>query len=119
MIFKRITYFGQSAAVACDARCDKAWGRNNRPCIELAPDDPDDTAYLADGELGIAPADPGTYEGGDAKPRTPAERLNKWCVRECERCRMTPPDGALTELPDFSTRQYNMPWKHQEPPDDR
>jgi hypothetical protein len=114
MIIKAITYFGQPCAVACDAKCNKAWGVNNRPRIRF--DEDDDFAYLADGELGDAPADPGTYEGGCAKPTHPSERLNKWCVRECERSTLAPKDpskpGELVELRDFSERRYNMPWKH-------
>lgn len=109
MIAKAITYFGKPCAVACDARCDKAWGVHGRPKIEFGEDD--DVAYLADGELGTAPADPGTYEGGQGKPQHPSERLNKWCVRECERSGMAD-QGTLIELKDFSKWLYNQPWKH-------
>lgn len=106
-----ITYFGKPARVLCDRKCGKAWGISNRPQIEFDPDDPDDIAYLADDELGEAPADPGTYEGSHAKPLTPDAFPNKWCVRECERCVMVEP-GEAFKLPDFSRRRYNMPWKH-------
>jgi len=51
MIAKAIIYFGQPCVVACDARCDKAWGINSRPRVEFDPDDPDDHAMYADGEL--------------------------------------------------------------------
>ena len=71
MRFKDIIYFGKSARVECDGNCKKAWGINSRP------DKPDD-------ELGAAPEDPGTYEGGHAKPKE-GEEMNKWCIRECER----------------------------------
>jgi hypothetical protein len=108
MILKRITYFGQPAAVGCDAKCNKAWGINSRPKVQLS-DDEDDYEWLADGELGDAPADPGTSEGGDTKPAFPEPLLNKWCVRECERCAMTPPDGSLVTLRDFSERIKNKP----------
>lgn len=113
---KLITWFGQPAAVACDGRCDKAWGINNRPKESLSTDE-DDYAYLADGELGEAPADPGTYEGDKAKPLPDEPKLNKWCVRECERCKLyghlernanEPPET----LPDFSQRVFNMPHLH-------
>ena len=72
--------------------------------------DPDDTAYLADGELGDAPADPGTYEGECAKPTDYDDptRQNKWCCRECERSRIYDA-GAVVELSDFSRRVYNQP----------
>lgn len=113
MIHKVVLYFGQPMGVACDARCDKAWGINNRPRVRFG--DEDDYAFLADDELGTAPTDPGTYEGGVGKPQGPEYRLNKWCVRECERSSNTPPQlNVLCELPDFSHRHYNQPWKHEE-----
>lgn len=105
---KIITYCGRSKKIACDEACHKAWGINHRPRIEFDENDEDDYAFLADSELGEAPTDPGTYEGGDAKPISKAEIPNKWCVRECERCVMV----ALYEevqLIDFNQRQYNMP----------
>lgn len=115
MIARQITYFGQSGVVVCDAKCSKAWGINSRPNVSFS-DEPDDTAYLADDELGEAPVDPGTYEGGDAKPTCPGERLNKWCVRECERSRISKAGKPreIVEAPDLSRRLYNMPWLHSE-----
>lgn len=117
MIVKRLSFFGQSTTHACDGRCDKAWGINSRPSVpsraeRLAQENPDDYAFLADDELGTAPIDPGTYEGGNAKPRGARgpDDINKWCVRECERAWMSPrgqPDAA-PELPDFSTRLHNI-----------
>lgn len=105
MFEKKITYFGQTAIVSCDAKCDKAWGINNRPKVYLKDEDeyPDDFYYLADGELGTAPIDPGTYEGNDGKPddARSAEDMNRWCVRECERCSLNGP------INDFSKRVYN------------
>lgn len=112
--FKAITYMGVPCAVACDGNCTKAWGRNQRPTIALDPNDGDDFAYLADHELGTAPDDPGTDEGGYIKPQTPAQVLNKWCVRECERSRMVDVLGGIATVPDFSQRRYNQPWKHKE-----
>ncbi|SFF17177.1 hypothetical protein [Methylobacterium sp. yr596] len=113
-IARQITYFGQTAVVVCDAKCNKAWGRNRRPKVQFG-DDPDDYAFLADDELGEAPTDPGTYEGSHGKPTTPAERLNKWCVRECERLGMSEPAefNEVTTARDFSRRSYNMPWLHK------
>ena len=117
MITKRITFCGQSATHACDGRCDKAWGSNSRPTVPSRKEratatDPDDFAYLSDDELADAPTDPGTYEGGHAKPigAKTAGDINKWCVRECERSWMSPagqPDAVPT-LPDFSARVYNI-----------
>ncbi|MEL6758689.1 MAG: hypothetical protein AAFP81_19845 [Pseudomonadota bacterium] len=81
-----ITYFGERTVVWCDGKCEKAWGINGRKYHE------DHTPYT-DEEMGSdAPDDPGTYEGRDAKPTAYANpdhhRLNKWCVRECERSDM-------------------------------
>jgi hypothetical protein len=111
MLITEITYFGQPCTVGCDLRCDKAWGISNRPRVEYDPDEPDDYAYLADGELGLAPANPGIYEGGHAKPERPPVRHNKWCVRECERSALVD-RGAPIELPDFSRREFNIPSRH-------
>jgi hypothetical protein len=109
---KRITFFGQPAKVACDGRCSKAWGINSRPTVQLS-DDEDDYYSIPDGELGDAPADPGTYEGDCGKPLSvkSATDMNKWCVRECERCAMSEPGAAdkPLELRDFSQRRYNKP----------
>jgi len=114
MAEKMITYFGEPARVACDELCSKAWGINSRPKVQLS-DDEDDYAFLADGELPEAPADPGTYEGGQGKPSSAQYFPNKWCVRECERCRMTPPEHPNDPLIllDFSKRVYNIPSRHE------
>lgn len=109
---KQITYCGQQVIVSCDEKCEKAWGINNRPRLQLDEDDDDDYCYLTDDELGEAPEDPGTYEGGHAKPVYQEEVPNKWCVRECERCGMVDL-GEEIILPDFSKRIYNIPSKHQ------
>ena len=103
---KAIIYFGQPCALACDGNCGKAWGINNRPRVQLSTD-PDDYAFLADGELGDAPTDPGTYEGRDGKPQG-RDYLNKWCARECERSAIAD-QWQLVELRDFSRRLYNLP----------
>lgn len=102
---KMITYFGQKAKVACDEKCNKAWGRNSRP-QEMMSEDEDDWVWLSDEELGEAPEDPGTYEGGHGKD---PHSGNKWCIRECERCVMSMPgesDKPL-KLRDLSKRFYN------------
>lgn len=109
---KLITFCGQKAKVACDGRCDKAWGLNKRPRVLLGDgSDPDDSAWLADDEIGTAPTDSGIYEGGCAKPidATGPEHMNKWCVRECERGEMSEPGkwNEPLELRDFSRRYYN------------
>ena len=107
---KLITYCGQPAKVGCDEKCEKAWGLNSRPKVQLSEDDYDDYYFLADDELGIAPVNPGTYEGGCAKPTSKSEIPNKWCVRECERCEMSNPNQSHLplKLPDFSKRNYNL-----------
>ena len=66
MLEKEILYFGQKTRIACDGKCEKAWGINNRPRVQLDKNNIDDFAYLSDDELGIAPVNPGTYEGYDA-----------------------------------------------------
>lgn len=106
---KNITFMGRPMVMACDTRCHKAWGISNRPRINFG-DDPDDFAFLSDEETGVAPADPGTYEGGCAKPTSP-QGMNKWCARECERSDIA---SAITTiaLPDFTQRSFNQPWKH-------
>lgn len=106
-ITKRVVAFGRPIVIGCDAKCSKAWGATNRPRVQLS-ENPDDYFYLSDDEAGDAPLDPGTYEGGDAKPMNPYQRLNKWCFRECERCESAP-DGLEPVLPDFTKRQYNIP----------
>jgi hypothetical protein len=110
MIAKPIRYLGHALILACDANCGKAWGLNNRP-RKILSDDEDDYELLADGELGEAPAYVGTWEGADTKPRTPAQRLNKWCCRECERSVMAEHGEDFT-LPDFSRRIANIPRSH-------
>ena len=105
--------FGTQAIVACDGLCSKAWGINNRPKLSFS-DDPDDHAFLADCELGEAPKRPGTYEGGWTKPDNP-RGMNKWCSRECERS-VVKNRGQPLNLPDFSRRVFNQPWKHSKTP---
>lgn len=111
MIPKNIVYSGKRCVLACDGKCHKAWGANNRP--RIAFDDEDNYAYLPDDDVLEAPIDPGTYEGTDGKPRTPEPRLNKWCARECERSVITEV-GKPIVLREFSTLVFNEPWKHEE-----
>lgn len=107
---KLIMFCGQRARVACDGLCSKAWGISTRPRVALS-DDPDDFAWLADGELGEAPADPGTSEGCDSKPVSVSgpDDINRWCVRECERMVMSAFGESDRPLPlrDFSQRISN------------
>lgn len=105
---KLIQWYYEPAAIACDGRCDKAWGISSRPKEQLSEDE-DDYAWLADGELGIAPEDPGTSEGNDSKPLPNEPKLNKWCARECERCALNGYlQSGVVEQKDFSKRVYNM-----------
>jgi hypothetical protein len=106
ILVKPILYCGTSLVLACDGLCSKAWGLNGRPRVQLSGEE-DDWEWLADGELGEAPEDPGTYEGGHAKPRDHSDpaRQNKWCARECERSEMV--EVGPLELPDFSARWPN------------
>lgn len=106
MLSKEIIFLGNKVVIACDEKCDKAWGLNCRPKVQLDPNDEDDFAFLADEELGIAPENPGTYEGSSSKPVDDSEKLNKWCCRECERCVMSNFAEDI-KLRDFSKRLYN------------
>lgn len=118
MIQRDILSWGQPCTLACDAKCNKAWGINHRPSHQLS-DDIDDYEWLSDDELGEAPADTGVYEGGHPKPRTPEERLNKWCMRECERSVVVDRGGVIA-LPDFSKRVRNIePGEDDSPPQPR
>ena len=108
MIIKQITFFGEPCSLACDARCDKSFGINGRPKKSLS-ENPDDYEYLSDDEIGVAPVDPGTYEGECAKPINESERLNKWCARECERSVIVSKKDGIITLKDFSKRIGNIP----------
>lgn len=107
---KSIIWSGRTVTLACDGQCPKAWGQSKRPKMRFDEADTDDNAMYADHELGTAPADPGTYEGGHAKPAGPGA-MNKWCSRECERSKIFEA-GQKVVLPDFTGRIYNQPWKH-------
>lgn len=87
MFAKQVKFFGNDVVLVCDGNCTKAWGINTRPRRQLSADE-DDYEFKADHELARAPIDPGTYEGGHAKPIevVKSEQMNKWCARECERC---------------------------------
>lgn len=106
---KEVLMFGRRAVLVCDANCAKAWGLNGRPKQQFG-EDPDDYAFLADDELGEAPSQPGTYEGGFTKPKTP-DQMNRWCSRECERCDVVRP-GEEPKARSFAARLFNQPWKH-------
>lgn len=115
MIKKEIRAFGRNLMIACDAKCEKAFGLNGRPSIQLSNDE-DDICWLADDEVGVAPESGKTFiksEGFEMKPHPdfPEDRLNKWCFRECERCKSAE-IGEKLEIPDWSVRRYNQPSKH-------
>jgi hypothetical protein len=109
---KQILWFGSHVTLACDGQCNKAWGISCRPKVEFDTNEPDDYAFLADGELDDAPAQPGTWEGGHGKPEGPHE-MNKWCARECERSNIYEA-GEPVVLRDYSVRRFNQSWKHKE-----
>lgn len=99
IVTSRVTFAGVPCLLVCDGTCEKAWGINARPRHQYDPENEDDYAFLADGELGYAPANPGTSEGGYFKP---VDRThNKWCCRECERC-------TMVEIKDFGRRRDNL-----------
>ena len=109
---KEISYFFRKKVVACDGKCEKAWGLSGRPEEQLS-DDEDDVVWLADDELGEAPEDPGTYERGYGKPEDLEEFPNKWCVRACERSALFGLDEEIV-LPDWSKRVYNRKSREEE-----
>lgn len=112
---KVVIYFDQPIRIKCDDKCNKSWGINNRPKMQLDKNDEDDYYFLSDDELGEAPADPGTYEGCHAKPRSESDKGNKWCIRECERCARskTGESDLPLVLEDFGKRVFNIPDKHK------
>jgi hypothetical protein len=105
MIQKEILYCGVRAVLACDGRCDKAWGINGRPRLRFVASDDnfdDDYIFASDDSLGTAPGPGDTVgfsEGGDTKPSATRHNeptmLNKWCARECERSALVPVGGAV------------------------
>lgn len=114
MIQKQILFCGNETIMACDGRCDKAWGINGRPKVMLSENE-DDYVYKPDSELGTAPG-PGETdcleEGGHLKPSatpiTDARLMNKWCARECERSSMFDP-GKPVLLRDLDHPEPNIP----------
>jgi hypothetical protein len=110
-ITKQIVAFGKPMIIGCDGECAKAWGVSNRPRVQIS-ENPDDYYFLADSEVGTAPDDPGTYEGGHGKPTHSDERLNKWCSRQCERC-VSARVGSALSFPNFLVRRYNI--AHHDP----
>lgn len=105
-----IIFAGKKAKVNCDEKCEKAFGINSRPRVQLS-ENLDDYAFLADDELARAPADSGFSIGGIRKPINKKDIPNKWCINECERCNMSAmgkSDEPL-EVRDFSIRRHNIP----------
>lgn len=108
-------WLGQSAVIACDGNCAKAWGRSQRNKIILS-DSPGDNLFFADGELGIAPASPIAYVGMGNKPTDLSQFPTKWCESECERSVVKAEDDQadlIADMPDWSVRRFAMPWMHE------
>ena len=103
-VISEILYFEERVLLVCDGMCNKAWGINNRPRVQLSNDE-DDYEWLSDDELDKAPEDTGVYEGGHGKPIGWAH--NKWCARECERSVIVRTNEDFS-LPDFSKRRFNI-----------
>lgn len=111
MIIKEIKAYGDTVFIGCDAKCEKAFGLNGRPAVQLSENE-NDYAFLSDSEVGIAPTSGKTAiveEGSDTKPdaNIPESLLNKWCFRECERCVVASSKDELT-LPDYTKRLTNL-----------
>jgi hypothetical protein len=116
MITKSILAYGKRLTLACDGRCDKAWGINGRE-RRMLTSDPDDYVFVADGDLGTAPACTGVWEGGDGKPSavplTDGSAMNRWCLRECERSDSFE-EGEAVSAPDMSNPRPNKGWRVRE-----
>lgn len=114
MFTKQVQAYGEQVIIACDGKCNKAWGVNCRPSVDLDGKNEDNNYMVPDGDLGEAPKDPGTYEGGHGKPYNAqsGEDMNKWCFRECERCEFYKV-GEELKLKDFSKKRYNQPWTEE------
>jgi hypothetical protein len=104
---KQINAYNKQLIIVCDNKCEKAFGIHGRPTISFDEENMDDYAFLSDDEVGIAPIDPGNYEGGHAKPKNDSEKMNKWCFRECERCSAFDL-GEEIKLIDFSVQVNNI-----------
>lgn len=107
-------FAGFPVTLVCDGKCKKAWGINARQ-REFLSDDEDDFYFLADDEIAEdAPEDPGSYEGGHAKPRDKVH--NKWCCRECERSTLLDAgkDVGSVDIDRFTKRVYNRPRKDKD-----
>lgn len=113
MIVRAVKVKNRTLFVACDANCNKAFGRDDRP----RGDHPDDSMYIPDDLAPDAPIDPGSRAGADAKPRCLSERLNAWCRDICERSvvldaqRAIAPEASspVVTLPDFTRWNYVDP----------
>lgn len=117
MLQKDIIFFGDQCTVACDGRCDKAWGIQGRPRHRFQPEDvdPDDYVYIGDDALGTAPPPYQTEiisEGLNIKPSAVAHSdgtlLNRWCTRQCERSAIVD-RGDPVVVPDMRTPAWNKP----------
>lgn len=109
MLLRVVTAYGERMALGCDGRCERAYGRQDRPKVFAGTGNDDDWAWLADSEIKeLAPENPGSYEGGVGKPKEAADRLNRWCFRECERSVFAGSRETLVELPNLSKRYYNI-----------
>lgn len=112
MLKKQIRFFGEHVVLACDGRCDKAWGISGRARVRLS-EDVDDYVYVPDSALGSAEY-PQTWEGlamegrPSDEPLADAERMNRWCARECERSGIYKLDEPLV-LRDMENPRPNMP----------
>jgi hypothetical protein len=102
ILAKSILYCGTWMVLACDGRCDKAWGIEGRAKRKLSADD-DDYVWLGDGELGVAPGPGETAiieEGEDRKPSATA-----LCETDSARKRRCRPGR-----PRWCDRSSSMPW---------
>lgn len=79
---KTAVFWGVPITINCDRQCNKAFGREGRPCL------PNIGIYCGDDQLGDAPKSIWVNDGSESgmdKPSTPDEFPNEWCIRMCER----------------------------------
>ena len=48
---KEIQFFGAKVILVCDGKCNKAWGINSRPQVQLDKENEDDYYYFKEGRL--------------------------------------------------------------------
>ena len=112
LLARPMLFCGREIVLACDGRCDLAWGMERRRRRMLSAGDPDDFVYLGDGHPDVGSPPPPRElgcEGGDFKPSAVqltdgSDKMNRWCARQCERS-----VGIEPRLPNLVSPVRNKP----------